>query len=270
MFDFAHGDTGHVSAESLLSAGAIIAAGVCAVGYVVRSSALRARGVHWPLSLDAAFVGGCVALAAGAAWSLPAMPFTGHMAQHLLVGMVAPFLIVVGRPVTLLLRTFRVGSLRTRVLRVLHSRAARLAVFPPVAAAASIVGIWALYRTPLFAATHDHPWLHAAVHVHLVVSGTLFTAAVCQLDPVRRRYGLTLRAATLIATGAAHAVLAKSLYAWPPPSAVIARFDLQLGAQLMYYGGDAVEIAIAVVLAVSWYAAGGRAFARQQRRTAAG
>ncbi|MEV6379503.1 hypothetical protein AB0M31_08810 [Streptomyces sp. NPDC051773] len=31
--------------------------------------------------------------------------------------------------------------------------------------------------------------------------------------------------------------------------------DLRTGAQLMYYGGDLVEIALAATLAVQWYAA---------------
>jgi hypothetical protein len=48
-------------------------------------------------------------------------------------------------------------------------------------------GLWVLYRTRLFAATDDRPWLHAAVHAHVFATGLIFTAAVCQLDPVRRR-----------------------------------------------------------------------------------
>jgi putative membrane protein len=35
----------------------------------------------------------------------------------------------------------------------------------------------------------------------------------------------------------------------------------------MYYGGDLVEIGLAAVVALQWYAAGGRALARAQRRT---
>jgi putative membrane protein len=69
-------------------------------------------------------------------------------------------------------------------------------------------------------------------------------------------------------------VLAKSLYAYPPPGAdsaltSIAPADLQAGAQLMFYGGDAVEIALAVVVAMQWYVAVGRGRARVARRHAA-
>ncbi|MCZ9343062.1 cytochrome c oxidase assembly protein, partial [Streptomyces sp. TRM76130] len=92
--------------------------------------------------------------------------------------------------------------------------------------------------------------------------------ALCRLDPVRRHRGLALRAATLLAAGAAHAVLAKSLYATGPPGTAFTPADLRLGAQVMYYGGDLVEVALALVLAVQWYAAAGRRRTRRPARSA--
>jgi putative membrane protein len=91
---------------------------------------------------------------------------------------------------------------------------------------------------------------------------------VCQLDPLRRRYSLPLRAATLVAAAAAHGVISKTLYVTPPPDTAYDIADLQAGAQLMYYSGDVVEIATAIVLAATWYAAGGRALDRARRRAA--
>ncbi|MFD9445342.1 hypothetical protein ACFWBR_40065 [Streptomyces sp. NPDC060006] len=44
--------------------------------------------------------------------------------------------------------------------------------------------------------------------------------------------------------------------------------DLHGGAPLMYYGGDVVEAALAVVLGMGWYTAGGRARARRSRQDA--
>ncbi|MET9831195.1 cytochrome c oxidase assembly protein [Streptomyces sp. NPDC006385] len=57
------------------------------------------------------------------------------------------------------------------------------------------------------------------MHAHLLAAGLLFTFAVCQLDPVRRRWSVAVRGATLLVAGAAHGVLAKTktLYALPPP-----------------------------------------------------
>ncbi|GHF65606.1 putative membrane protein [Amycolatopsis bartoniae] len=229
-----------------------------AVAYVTAAVHLCLRGDFWPATRVFAFCGGAVSVAAAALAPLPGGAFTVHMGQHVLLGMVAPLLFVLGRPVTLAFRALRPGSPRRLLLRLVHSRPAGWLVFPPVAALLDVGGLWVLYRTPLFAATHEHPWLHALVHFHVLVAGILFTASVLQLDPLRRRYGLVLRGVTLVAASAAHGVLAKTLYLSAPPHVSFA--DVPRGAELMYYGGDVVEIALAVVLALGWYAEAGRRY----------
>jgi putative membrane protein len=189
------------------------------------------------------------------------------MAQHLVISMAAPLLLVLARPLTLALRVVT-GRPRRGLVRVSRSRGVGWLVFPPVAALVDIGGLWLLYRTGLFAATHDDAWLHAAVHLHVLTAGMLFTFAVCQVDPLRHHHGLALRAGSLIAAGAVHAVLAKTLYGEPPSGTAFTVTDLARGAELMYYGGDLVEIAVAVVLAARWYAASGRDLTRARRRMA--
>jgi putative membrane protein len=191
------------------------------------------------------------------------------MSRHIIVGMLVPLFIVLAVPGTLALRSLR-GGRRRLVLAVLHSRPLTLLFIPPVAALVNAGSIYLLYRTPLLAASRADPWLDGVVHVHLLVTGVLFTAAVCQLDPLRRRYSVALRAASAVAAAAAHGVLAKTLYATPPPNTAFDVADLRFGVQLMYYSGDVVEIAIAIVLAVTWYAAGGRALDRARRRAGVG
>lgn len=218
---------------------------------------LRKRGDRWPPGRDVVFgAGAAVALVPGAA------TFTGHMLQHVLLGMLAPLLVVLARPVTLLLRAVPTAA-RRRLKRVLGSRPAAVLVFPPVAAVLEAGSLWLLYRTGLFAAIGDEPWLH----VHVFLTGLLFTTAICRLDPLRHRARLGVRAGALIAAAAAHAVLAKTLYVTPPPGVVLAVADRQAGAQLMYYGGDVVELGLALVVALQWYAARGRAEFRSSRRT---
>jgi putative membrane protein len=58
----------------------------------------------------------------------------------------------------------------------------------------------------------------------------------------------------LVVAGAAHASLAKLMYAhqWPV-GADHPVADLQRGAELMYYGGDLVELLLAGALFWSWY-----------------
>ncbi|MFD0684536.1 cytochrome c oxidase assembly protein [Actinomadura fibrosa] len=240
----------------------VLALGTAAtvVAYLAAAGALRRRGDAWPWRWDTCFTAGGAALVV-ALLPLPGGEFTGHMIQHLLAGMVAPLLLVPARPFTLVLRTLRPGRPRRALLTLAHSPASWL-LFPPLAALLDLGGLWVLYRTPLLAATHDRPLLHAAVHARMVAAGVLFTAAICQLDPVRHRWSPLTRGLTLLLAGAAHAVLAKTLYGTPPPGTAFRPDDLHTGAQLMYYAGDLVELALATVIAVHWYTATGRAHHR--------
>ncbi|MGK9273969.1 cytochrome c oxidase assembly protein [Williamsia muralis] len=233
--------------------------------YVAASVRLRVRGNRWPWARDCAWALGCATVAAAAV--LPAQPmFTAHMWAHLLVGMVAPLFLVVARPVTLALRALRPGPARRTVLALAHSRYAAVVVAPPVAAVIDMGGLWLIYRTPLFAAMHEHSWLNVAVHLHVFAAGMLFTTSILQLEPVRRRYGLLLRGLILFVAGAAHAVLAKTLYEWPPPGVFIEAGDRHTASQVMYYGGDLAELALAAMLGYGWYCREGRLRAREHRR----
>ncbi|MFF1696259.1 cytochrome c oxidase assembly protein [Streptomyces sp. NPDC058257] len=236
------------------------------LGYVMAARRLRRRGDRWPHRRDAAFcVGGAVLVTSLAAPWGGWPPFTGHMAAHLGTGMIAPLLFVLGRPVTLALRALPVGP-RRRLLSCVRSRPAALLVWPPLAALVHIAGLWAVYRTPLLAAGHHRPWLHTLISVHLLASGALFAFAVLALDPLRHRAGYALRGGALLAASAAHGVLAKSLYATGPPGTSSTTADLHLASYVMYYGGDVIGIAMAVLLGHQWYAAGGRALGRRARR----
>ncbi|GAB2602529.1 hypothetical protein GCM10027168_39500 [Streptomyces capparidis] len=258
-----HGHSGAVQAAAVTAAAAALA---LTAAYLAAAARLRRRGDAWPWTRDASFAAGGAALAWAAVGALPGGPFTAHVARHLLAGMAAPLLLVLARPLTLALRALPPGRARRCLLGVARSRAAGVLVLPPVAALLDAGGLWVLYRTGLFAASRERAPTHVLVHVHVVAAGLLFAFAVCQADPVRRRWGPAVRGAALLAAGAAHAVLAKSLYVSPPPGTAVAAEDLRTGARLMYYGGDAVEAALAAALAARWYAAAGRARVRRCRR----
>ncbi|MFF8641084.1 cytochrome c oxidase assembly protein [Streptomyces sp. NPDC015345] len=243
-----------------------VAALTLVLAYLAAAARLRRRGDAWPRHRDASFAAGGAALAHAFVGTLPGGPFTAHMVQHLVVAMAAPLLMVLARPLTLVLRALPPGRARRALLTVAHSRPATWLLFPPLAALLDIGGLWLLHRTPLLAAAHHRPLLGAAVHVHVLAAGLLFAFAVCRLDPVRHRWGLAWRGTTLLAAGWAHAVLAKTLYAAPPPGTGFTADDVHTAARLMYYGGDLVETALATVLAAQWYAATGRALRRRGPR----
>jgi putative membrane protein len=89
----------------------------------------------------------------------------------------------------------------------------------------------------------------------MILAGWLFASLVAGPDPVPRP-GVRGRLALVVLAGAAHDVLAKLLYVR----------GYGAGAQIMYYGGTLVDVALAVAVLTDWYAAGGRDLARAERR----
>jgi putative membrane protein len=203
----------------------------------------RARTACWLLGVGTA-VGGLVGVLAG----VPDLP--GHVAGHLLVGMIAPLLLVAGAPVTLALRTL--PRRRARALgRLLRSRRVAVVAHPAVAAALDTGGLWVLYRTPLLAAVPP-----ALVHLHMLLTGYLATFALVGRDPAPHRAALGIRCGVLVAAVAAHDVLAKLVYATPLPGVPVAQ--AQVAGMLMYYGAAPVHVVLFVLL--------GREWARRQQR----
>jgi len=172
------------------------------------------------------------------------------MAGHLLLGMAAPLLLVLAAPVTLGLRALPIRQARI-LSHVLGSRPARFRTHPVTAAILNAGGLWALYTTSLYQQMVHHTWLHLLVHVHVLAAGYLFTAAIVGVDPAPHRPGRGVRTAVLVAFLAAHGILAKHMYAHPPPG--VPKEQAQAGGQLMYYGGDVLDLALIVVFCWQWY-----------------
>ncbi|PIC57666.1 hypothetical protein CSV80_06905 [Sporosarcina sp. P12(2017)] len=176
--------------------------------------------------------------------------FTWHMFGHLLLGMLGPLLLALAAPMTLVLRTLPVRQAR-KVSRLLKSRLAGFSTHPIIASILNIGGLWLLYTTGLFAAMHHHLWLHILIHIHVFVAGYLFTISLLYIDPVSRRYSYRYRTAVFIVALAGHGILSKFLYAYPPAGVPIE--EARVGAMLMYYGGDAVDLVLIILLFRSWY-----------------
>ena len=238
-------------------------------GYGTGLHVLRRRGVRWPAGrvwcgLAGAF---CVAVA-----SLPPVAshdgvFTVHVAQHLLLGMVAPGFLAMSAPLTLALRALPVRP-RRLLLRLLHSLPAKGLAAPGTAVALNLGGLYVLYLTGLYRATEHNDLLHAAVHLHMFLAGCLLSWVVIGVDPMRRP-GTPVRLAVLAVTAAGHDTLAKFLYAWNLPTAGGALAVRHAGAELLYYGGTVTEMTLAVIVMAQWYLATSRALDRNRHQAAA-
>ncbi|GAA2530784.1 cytochrome c oxidase assembly protein [Pilimelia columellifera] len=233
--------------------------------YVLAAASDRRGWSGWRTT---AWLTGCAVLAVALSpLSGPPGDPRAHMAQHLLLGMLAPFALALGAPVTLLLRT--APPLRRPVTRILRWAPMRLLAHPATAAVLTTGGLAAVMLTPLYAAAERHPALHDALHLHYLAAGYLFAWAVAGPDPAPRRPALAVRAGALLAAAAGHAVLAKHLYAHAgdlPPGAGHPAEAARAAAKLMYYGGDAAELLLALAMFAGWYRHSGRRLARQRRQ----
>ncbi|NAS22107.1 cytochrome c oxidase assembly protein [Herbidospora sp. NEAU-GS84] len=177
--------------------------------------------------------------------------FRGHMVQHLLIGMYAPLALVLGAPVTVLLRALPATSAR-RVTGLLRTRAMRFAAHPVTALALSTGGMAVLYLTPLHALTEAHPVLHHLVHVHFLLSGALFAWAIAGPDPAPARPGVRARLVVLGVAIAAHAVVSQLMYGGYLVHVDAPIAQLRGAGEIMYYGGDIAELLLAAALVATW------------------
>lgn len=239
---------------AVLDAMVLLALVAAAAAYAVALRRALPRG-RWPIRRVVSwYLGvGCAAAATlGPLADAARATLTGHMLAHLLLGMLSPLLLVLGAPITLALRALPVRAARGLV-RVLRTPVVGALTHPLVAALLNGGGLWLITTTELYGLMHASPVVHGLVHLHFLLSGYLLTAALVGVDPDPHRASIPARGAVLIAFIAAHSILAKLLFAHPPDG--VAAPDAQLASQVMYYGGDAIDVVLLMLLGLRWYRA---------------
>ena len=231
-------------------------------GYLVAMSRQSRRGRDWPLWRLVFWLAGTFVLVAAASpgamrWAHADLRW--HMGQHLLLGMLAPLLLVLSAPVTLMLRSVPVTWARV-VVACLQSDLARFLCHPITTLMLNIGGMYLLYGTALYAASLQSPALHHLLHLHFILAGYLFCQAVLGgPDRMAARHGAGLRLGVLLAAIAFHSLLGKLAYGYLWPAGLRQPAEqVRSAAQLMYYGGDLVEMLMLVLLLL-----GGRLTRRQ-------
>jgi putative membrane protein len=231
---------------------AVLAA--AAAVYLILAGLRRREPRGWSAWRTGAFLTGLALLVLALVPQLspfPAGAFHGHMYQHLVIGMYAPLGLVLGAPVTLLLRSVRPSTGRA-VGRVLRSRAAHLIANPVTALVLNLGGLAVLYFTPLYDATAATPALHHLAHVHFLAAGYLFAWVIAGPDPSPRRPSVPARLVVLGVAILGHAVLAQLIYAGALVQVTAPVGQLRAGGDLMYFGGDIAELLLALVLVSTW------------------
>lgn len=223
--------------------------------YLLLGLVSNQRHKRWPIYRYIYWVSGVLSAAAaliGPVADLAHENFTAHMIGHLFLGMLAPLLLAHSAPMTLLMRTLSVGHAR-KLSRILKSFPVSIFCHPLVASLLNIGGLWVLYTTDLYAAMHQYNLLHMVIHLHVFLAGYLYTISIIYIDPLPHRYSFIFRAIVLILSLAAHGILSKYIYAYPPAGVPIEQ--AQVGGMIMYYGGDMIEIILIFLFCRQWYKA---------------
>jgi putative membrane protein len=227
-----------------------------------------------PLTRRLAMLTGAGLIALGAT-PLCGPGFTGHVGAHLLLGMLGPFVLVLGDPFTVALGMLA-PSQRRAALRTLHHPVVRALSRPGTAWAAAVLGPWLLWLTPLYGAASRHELLHGLVHLHFVLAGVLFASVVLGAGPLARDRGPATGAFLLGITLPVHALLGLVLMSMDRPRLGIAHggvdalTDQRRGATLMWVGGDAIATVMLGCLFPRWRLADQRRARQEDLAVAAG
>ncbi|HEY3811522.1 MAG TPA: cytochrome c oxidase assembly protein [Acidimicrobiales bacterium] len=246
----------------------VILISVSVAWYLWSVRRLAARGRSWPIGRTASFLFAqlllAVALISGLA-SYDDTNFTIHTIQHIFIGMLAPIFLALSAPVTLALQASS-RPVQTTLLKVVHSRAARILSHPGVTWPLYGVSLFTLYFSHLYAYSLQHPLVHELIHLHLLVVGCLFYWPAIGIDPLPRRLNHGIRMLYLMLSLPFHTILGMALESQTTPIAAgISLTDLHTGGGLMWVAGEATGLLGTLAIFVSWLRTDERAAKRADR-----
>lgn len=236
-----------------------------AIAYLQARRRLVASGVEWPARRTAYFLSGVAAIAVALLSPVEAYDtalFSVHVAQHMLLTMIAAPLLALGAPITLALRVAK-GRTRRRMIRVLHSPPMRVIGNPLVAWVLFTLTLYGLYFSPLFDLTLRQPLVHDLVHVHFLTVGLLFWWPLVGLDPSRWRLPHPARLLFVFLMVPFHAflgvaimnsgrVLAPTLESFQRSWGPTPLADQQVGGAILWGAGDLIALCAVLGILISW------------------
>ena len=247
---------------------------------VVYGLGVRRTAGRWPIRSTASFLAGvaCVILALQSGIdAYDDRMLSVHMVQHMLLLLVAPPLLLGGRPVVLALRSLSPGARRS-FARAIDS--ARGYTGPAPALALFGAAVVLTHLPSFYDATLRDPALHYGEHALYLVAGVLMWSPVLDVDPAPRHRlnGLAKLAYLIVAmmpmalVGAylnRHATLVYPSYGPPARALGISALDDQAQAgAIMWVLGNSFMVAVGLWSAVAaMVIEERRQVAREQRAT---
>lgn len=242
---------------------------------------LHRRGDGWHLGRTVAWcvggVGTLVVATMSALGTYDTVLFSVHMIQHMVLTMVTPVFLALGAPVTLILRNCGPKAHAT-VLAVLHSRIAKVLLWPPLPTGLMCAVPFALYLTGWYEFTLRNSLAHDLLHMFFLTMGCMFFWPLLGYDPMPNRLPYPVRMLLFLITMPFHSFLGTMimgspsliaedwytsfLRAWPPSP----QEDQYIAGAILWAAGDFIMIIVVTSLFVQWRAASEREARRVDRR----
>jgi putative membrane protein len=178
----------------------VVLLGAYATPYVLRARTLARRGQPVPLARQACFGAGLALLVAAVSQPFGAAAgerLMAHMGEHLLIGDVAPLLLVLGLT----------GPLLAPLLRVPGVRRARGLTHPVVAVALWAAGLYLWHLRPAYEGAVAHDLLHVLQHACFFAFGANLWLALLGPLPRPEWFGNGARLAYVLVVWIAGAML---------------------------------------------------------------
>ncbi len=159
-------------------------------GYLAAARYLRRRGTPWSRWRTVNFAGlglGVVVIATMSAFGAYAgVLFYMRAFQTILLLLLAPLFLALGRPLTLAISVFPRGG--ARIEGAIRSRAARVVTFPAITTLALVAVPFAMYFTAWYTAAFHSVAVRELTYLALVVPGFVFFWTLLRVDPVPKAY----------------------------------------------------------------------------------
>ncbi len=232
-----------------------------AAGYLSAVVRVRRSGA-WPYGRIIAFLAGlgfCIYATCGGIGVYDQALFSAHMLGHLAFVMVAPALLMAGRPIELL-RTASSTSRRERLDRLLNGPVWTVLTAPPVALASYAVVIVGSHLTGLMDTIMGNAWAGQVEHLVYLVIGCQFFLLVLGDTPGRWQLSTPARWLMLALSMAVDTFVGIVIMQTTRPVSmqvvpglhVNPVTDTHTGGAIMWFGGDGIMAAIMIVMVIGW------------------
>ncbi|MGO8960597.1 MAG: cytochrome c oxidase assembly protein [Streptosporangiaceae bacterium] len=158
--------------------------------YLLGVQRVRRNGDGWPAARIVLFCGlglGCAVLATMSSVGVyqPVL-FYVRSVQTILLLLVVPLFLALGRPLTLVIAALpRFGP---RLESAIRGRVARLATFPAITTLVLVLTPFVIYFTPWYQAGFSSVLVAQLTHIALIVPGFVFFWTLLRVDPVPKAY----------------------------------------------------------------------------------